>query len=79
MVHDPQPPGMGVLVKERTGVPALWRCHIGLDDTTPQTQAAWDFLRPWAERYDRAVFSMEDYVPAFLEAKAQIIPPALTL
>lgn len=76
-VHDPQPLGMGALLKDRLGLPTLWRCHIGLDQTTEATRAAWDFLEPFARACDRTVFSIKDYVPAFLEETAQVIPPAI--
>ncbi len=77
VIHDPQPLGMGALLKASTGVPALWRCHVGLDRQTPATRAVWSFLRPWAERYDRAVFSLPEYAPGFLRARAAIIPPGI--
>jgi len=76
-VHDPQPLGTGAILKERLGLPTLWRCHIGLDRQTDNTRAAWDFLRPFAEKYDRTVFSIDDYVPEFLSQKTEIIPPAI--
>jgi trehalose synthase len=76
-VHDPQPLGMGAMLKERLGLPTLWRCHIGLDHETDDTRAGWDFLKPYAEAYDRAVFSIEDYVPDFLAGRAEVIPPAV--
>jgi trehalose synthase len=76
-IHDPQPLGMGAILKERLGLPTLWRCHIGLDHQTESTRAAWDFLQPWTESYDRTVFSIDDYVPDFLADKAEIIPPAI--
>lgn len=77
VVHDPQPLGMGALLKQELGVPTVWRCHIGLDRETPRTQAAWEFLKPWAEHYDRSVFSVWDYVPPFLQGNAAVIPPAI--
>lgn len=76
-VHDPQPLGMGAVLKRRLGLPMLWRCHIGLDQETENTRAAWDFLRPFVEPYDRTVFSIDDYVPRFLAEKTEIIPPAI--
>ncbi|PSQ98852.1 MAG: glycosyl transferase family 1 [Bacteroidetes bacterium QS_9_68_14] len=76
-VHDPQPLGMGAILKDRLGLPTLWRCHIGLDRQTDHTRAAWDFLRPFAEKYDRTVFSISDYVPEFLDEQASVIPPAI--
>jgi len=77
VVHDPQPLGAGALLHERTGVPAIWRCHIGVDESTPGTRAAWEFLRPWAEQYDESVFTVREYVPDFLEENAAIIPPSI--
>lgn len=77
VVHDPQPLGMGALLKERTGVPAIWRCHIGLDYENAQTRAAWDFLQPWIAPYDQTVFSLPEYVPQALADQATIINPAI--
>jgi len=77
VVHDPQPLGVGALLKQRLDVTALWRCHIGLDESTPATETAWDFLRPWTEPYDETIFTLRDYVPDFLEDRAQIIHPAI--
>ena len=77
VVHDPQPLGVGALLKKRLGVTALWRCHIGLDETTPATEAAWDFLQPWTEPYDETVFTLRDYVPEHLDDRAEIIHPAI--
>ncbi len=77
VVHDPQPLGMGAVLKERTGVPAVWRCHIGLDYDNAQTKAAWDFLQPWIAPYDQTVFSLPNYVPDRLKDRATIINPAI--
>lgn len=76
VVHDPQPLAVGAVLKEQMDVQAIWRCHIGLDEETAATRAAWDFLQPWVGRYDRTVFSVEEYVPSFLD-KAEIIHPAI--
>jgi trehalose synthase len=77
VVHDPQPLGAGAVLKDEMDLPAVWRCHIGLDETNDSTDTAWTFLRPWAERYDETVFSLRDYVPDFLSEKADIINPAI--
>jgi trehalose synthase len=78
LVHDPQPLGAGARVKRRhPGLHALWRCHIGLEEDLPVTRAAWDFLRPYASLYDRAVFSVDEYVPPFLADRASVIHPSL--
>jgi trehalose synthase len=77
VVHDPQPLGTGALLKERMDIPAIWRCHIGLDESNAATETAWDFLRPWTEAYDETIFSLRDYLPEFLEDRSDLIQPAL--
>ena len=77
VLHDPQPLAMAPLLRELQGVLVVWRCHIGLDERTPRTEAAWRLLRPYAEACDRVVFSVADYVPPFLAGRATIIQPAL--
>lgn len=76
-IHDPQPLGAGALARKETKARAVWRCHIGLDRSTERTREVWEFLRPWTEPYDRAVFSAPDYIPHFLAGRAEIIPPAI--
>lgn len=77
VIHDPQPMGMGALVRKETGHKAIWRCHIGLDGVNRQTRSAWDFLRPYAEKYDHSIFSTPEYVPDFLADRSGIIYPAI--
>ena len=77
VVHDPQPIALGAMLHRSLGVPAIWRCHIGLDRHTASTRAAWTFLRPWAEAYDRAVFSAPEYIPDYLAGRATVIPPGI--
>jgi trehalose synthase len=57
VIHDPQPAGL-IERKKETGRHWIWRCHI--DVSTPQPDV-WNFLRPWVEQYDAAVFSMPDF------------------
>lgn len=77
VVHDPQPLAVGAMLKQQLGLRTVWRCHIGLDRETPTTEAAWDFLGPWAHGYDRVVFSLRDYVPVRLAGRATVIHPAI--
>lgn len=56
-VHDPQPAGL-IEKKAAIGRQWIWRCHIDVSNPDP---AVWEFLRPWVERYDAAVFSMPDF------------------
>ena len=77
VVHDPQPVGMGAVLKKELGLPCVWRCHIGLDDDTPQTRAAWEFLGPHVRPYDHFVFTASEYIPYYLSGHVSIIHPAL--
>ena len=77
VIHDPQPLGSGAILRRELDVRAVFRCHIGLDGSTRQTQAAWEFLRPHAEVYDHAVFAAPEYIPSFLAGRAGIIRPAI--
>jgi trehalose synthase len=57
MIHDPQPVGL-VARKPEGDRRWVWRCHI--DVSTPQADV-WNFLRPYVEQYDAAVFSMPEF------------------
>jgi trehalose synthase len=76
-VHDPQPAAMGAMLKRELELPAIWRCHIGLDERTPATAVAWRFLRPYVEVYDRAIFSVPEYIPGYLAGRSSIIYPGI--
>ena len=56
-IHDPQPAGL-IARKGAKGRHWLWRCHIDLSQPQPDV---WDFLRPFVEQYDAAIFSMPDF------------------
>jgi trehalose synthase len=77
VIHDPQPLPMGQMLARDLGLPAIWRCHIGLDRRLDVTGKVWDFLRPYTEGYRRAVFSAPEYVPDFLADRSTIIHPAI--
>jgi len=77
VIHDPQPLAMGAMIREATGLRIVWRCHIGHDEHLPATRAAWHFLKPYAEAYDRAIFSAPEYIPDYLAGRSTIIHPAL--
>ncbi|UCE85342.1 MAG: glycosyltransferase [Deltaproteobacteria bacterium] len=77
VIHDPQPLGMGAQLKRELGIPTVFRCHIGLDERTPETRAAWRFLRPFAEDCDHSIFSAPEYVPGFLSDQSDVIHPAI--
>lgn len=77
VVHDPQPAGMGAKLAQSIELHAIWRSHIGLDRSTAATRAAWSFLAPYLELYDHAVFTLADYIPAFLRGSVSVITPGL--
>ncbi|MGQ0562670.1 MAG: glycosyltransferase [Gemmatimonadota bacterium] len=77
IVHDPQPLATGVLVRRAVDVRLVWRCHIGLDKESPHARAAWEFLKPYIEEYDRIVFSLADYAPAYARDRLTVIHPSI--
>ncbi len=77
VVHDPQPAGLGAMIKEQLGVPTIWRCHIGTEEHVEATAGAWNFLRDYVDSYDAAVFTAPEYVPSYMTDRATIICPAV--
>jgi trehalose synthase len=77
IVHDPQPMPIAAQLQEQRELTAIWRCHIGLDTDNAQTRDAWDFLEPYADAYDHAIFSAPEYVAPYFEGRSSIIYPAL--
>jgi trehalose synthase len=74
VVHDPQPLALRALCGP-IGAKWVWRCHI---DTSQPNPDVWDFLRPFLEGYDAAVFTVEEFVPPdFPLERVEIIPPAI--
>lgn len=74
IVNDPQPAAL----RHFCDIPDakwVWRCHV---DSSEPDDATWQFLRPFIEEYDAAVFTMEKFVPAaFRVPKIAFIPPAI--
>ena len=61
-----------------TGVPVIWRAHIGLDMPNDHTRDAWQFLIPYVERADAFVFSRPTYAWEGLDpAKITVIAPSI--
>ena len=56
-IHDPQPIAL-VLAREGRNNHWVWRCHIDL--SRPNAQV-WNFLRPFVEKYDAALFSSPSF------------------
>jgi trehalose synthase len=70
VIHDPQPAGL-VERRKETGGRWIWRCHI--DVSQPQADV-WNFLRPWIEQYDAAVFSMPDFAQQLPIPQLRVTP-----
>lgn len=57
VIHDPQP---AALIRSRNKARSdwVWRCHIDLSNPD---QKVWEFLRPFIEQYDAAIFSSQSF------------------
>jgi trehalose synthase len=76
VVHDPQPAAILQYISDRRNefqpTKWIWRCHIDLTDANPEV---WEFFRPFVERYDASVWTMEEFVPASLEMDRVVHAP----
>lgn len=73
VIHDPQP--LPVISYDSKLHPSILRLHI--DFSNPQKDT-WDFLLPHIEKYDKVVFSIEDFVHGDIpKEKIAIFPPAI--
>jgi trehalose synthase len=74
VVHDPQPAPLRAMRPKDEGQ-WIWRCHI---DLTSSSQAYWDFMRPFLDAYDAAIFTMPQFAaPDLRVGTVAIIPPAI--
>ena len=76
LIHDPQPLAM----RRFTNVSAdgdahwVWRCHI---DTSTPDWGLYDYLVPFIEQYDAAIYTMRGYAPAGLRVPIAEIAPCI--
>ncbi len=74
VVNDPQPAALRHFC-DAEQAKWIWRCHV---DSSEPDEATWQFLRPYIEGYDAAIFTMERFVPADLKApQIAIMAPAI--
>ena len=74
VIHDPQPAALRHF-RNDTQAKWIWRCHI---DSSEPDEETWQFLRPYVEEHDAAVFTMDRFVPADLKVRhIECIPPAI--
>ncbi len=77
LLHDPQTAGMIPRLLD-TGVPVIWRAHVGIDPPNDLAREAWRFLIPYVKRADAYVFSHPDYFWEGLDpAKLTVIAPSI--
>ncbi len=57
VIHDPQPVAL-IRSKGKTPAHWVWRCHIDLSNPNA---GVWEFLRPFVEQYDAAIFSSQSF------------------
>jgi trehalose synthase len=69
--------GMAIFIKEKMVVRFIWRCHIGLDKHSSQTDAVWQFLKPYADVFSLSIFSAPEYIPAYLTGKSAVMYPSI--
>ena len=74
IVNDPQPAALRHFCKGK-GTKWVWRCHI---DTSTPNQKVWQFLKPYVEEYDCAIFTIGKFVPPDLDVpQVELVPPAI--
>lgn len=72
VVHDPQPCA-SVVHGEYEGK-MIWRCHI---DTSEANQMIWNFLLPYINNYDGAIFSQRSFAKHGIKKPVYQISPAI--
>lgn len=77
VLHDPQTAGLAPAVR-RAGATVVWRCHVGTDTPTADTELAWEFLRPYVEDVDALVFTRASFAPGWANpARVNTIAPSI--
>ncbi|MFC1972082.1 glycosyltransferase [Chloroflexota bacterium] len=74
IVNDPQPAALRHYLPENKAK-WIWRCHV---DSSHPNEAVWNFLRPYVEEHDAAVFTTREFVPQGLNVgKIATMTPAI--
>ena len=67
-IHDPQ---VAATIEYHPNLhPSIWRCHI---DTSHPNVFVWHFLSPFAQKYDRYIFTMRKYIGPGLDFKKAVV------
>lgn len=72
IIHDPQPLPLIRYYKKRQ--PWIWRAHIDLSEPN---QEVWNYLKKFIIRYDRAIFSAQDFITGDINVESTIIHPSI--
>ncbi len=74
IVNDPQPAALRHYLPD-SKAKWIWRCHV---DSSEPDKEVWDFLHPYVEEHDAAVFTTREFVPQNLDtARVSIMAPAI--
>ncbi len=74
VVNDPQPAAMRHYLPE-SKAKWIWRCHV---DSSQPDETVWQFLRPFVEEHDAAVFTTSEFIPKDLRlGKVVTMAPAI--
>lgn len=74
VVNDPQPAAMRHFAKH-IKAKWVWWCHIDTSEPNPEV---WQFIKPYVEQYDAAVFTLPGFIPPdFITKDIEFIAPAI--
>jgi trehalose synthase len=73
IVHDPQPAAIASLDTDKAQN-WVWRCHVDLSTPNAKTLAE---LGQYLEHYQALVFHLDQYVPAGMDGRSHVFPPAI--
>lgn len=75
VIHDPQPlPIIKFYEKIKDGQKWIWRCHI---DITEPNKILWKDIVPLINKYNRAIFSHQDYLKKEIKIPQVLIHPSI--
>ncbi|MFC2045148.1 glycosyltransferase [Chloroflexota bacterium] len=75
IVNDPQPAALRHYTP-KNNAKWIWRCHV---DSSQPDEPVWEFLRPYVEEHDAAVFTTREFVPEKLNiSKIATMAPSIS-
>ncbi|MBS3788062.1 glycosyltransferase [Candidatus Bipolaricaulota bacterium] len=72
IIHDPQPLPLVRYFKKRQ--PWIWRAHIDLSEPNDEV---WSYLKQFIIRYDKIIFSANDFIPSDIGTDSEVIYPSI--